>query len=156
MSVDETVHTVCCLCIWIDLLFMSCVCAMRLAAPTLNAYLPIHGRPSFLLGLCPSSVCGELLVDIYFILCLRVCSIDFAWVPVTVFLSYFTYHWLPPGSFILSQWFVFVIYFVFIACWQRHICLFEFSVGGPPQRSVSHTRHCFNIIDKDFFAPDSN
>lgn len=62
MSVDETVDTVCCLCIWIDLLFMSGVCAVRLAAPTLNAYLPIHGR--FLLGLCLSSVCGELLVDI--------------------------------------------------------------------------------------------
>lgn len=60
MSVDETVHTVCCLCIWIDLLFMP---SMSLAAPTLNAYSPIHGRPSFLLGLCPS-VCGELLVNI--------------------------------------------------------------------------------------------
>lgn len=39
MSVDKTVHTVCCLCIWTDLLFMSSVCAMRLAAPTLNAHL---------------------------------------------------------------------------------------------------------------------
>lgn len=61
MSVDETVHTVCCLCIWTDLLFMSGVCAMRLAAP-------IHSCPSLLLGLCPSSVwaSGRL-----FILCLR-------------------------------------------------------------------------------------
>lgn len=39
MSVDETVHTVYYLGIWVDLLFMSSVCAMRLAAPTLNAYL---------------------------------------------------------------------------------------------------------------------